>query len=79
MKISYLRFKSIACGSCADVIQRAVKSLPGVNECWVSVELKQATIEYDPESITFEAIHSGLEKAGYEVELLPEQATSIPT
>ncbi|KAI9130061.1 heavy-metal-associated domain-containing protein [Acaryochloris sp. CCMEE 5410] len=70
MTISHLRLKNIACDFCADVIERAVCSLPGVHECLVSTELKQATVQYAPQYITLEAIQNALVKAGYEVECL---------
>lgn len=69
MKISHLHFESIPCGSCANAIERVVKNLSGVNGCWVSVDQKQATIQYEPKSINLNTIQSALIKIGYKAEM----------
>ncbi|RAM49991.1 MAG: ATPase P [Hapalosiphonaceae cyanobacterium JJU2] len=73
MKIIHLQLENIMCNFCAEVIERAIHSLPGIGECSVNSTEKRATIEYNPQRTNLETIQKALETAGYTTQLLDKQ------
>ncbi|MEA5508021.1 heavy metal-associated domain-containing protein [Halotia wernerae UHCC 0503] len=69
MKIIHLQLENVMCDFCAEVIERAVQSLPGIGECSVNFTEKRATIEYNPQLTNLETIQKALEIAGYTARL----------
>ncbi|RMF27131.1 MAG: heavy-metal-associated domain-containing protein [Cyanobacteria bacterium J083] len=68
-KTSHLQLENMMCDFCAETIERAVQSLPGVNNCKVDMTTKKATIQYT-ESVNLDKIQQALAKAGYQTQLL---------
>jgi copper chaperone CopZ len=58
------------CPSCAMLIEMNVSELHGVAEVKASHPDGQATVTYDPEAITAEAIAEEIRKAGYGAEIV---------
>ncbi|WP_353962234.1 heavy metal-associated domain-containing protein [Chlorogloeopsis sp. ULAP01] len=73
MKIIHLQLENIMCDFCAEVIERALHSLPGISECSVNSTEKRATIEYNPQLTNLETIQKALEIAGYAARPLDKQ------
>jgi copper chaperone CopZ len=57
--------RGMTCGNCARHVTRALEGVPGVS--WVQVDLAgtKATVEYDPEAVSTEALAGAVERAGY--------------
>ena len=64
-KTSYLQLENMMCEFCAETIERAVQSLPGVNKCEVDMSTKQLTIHHNSERENLERIQKALASSGY--------------
>jgi copper chaperone CopZ len=77
MITSRLQLETIACDFCAEVIERAVKRLPGITECKVNVGMKQVVVEYDVQHTNLPAIQHALTSAGYTARPVEEQSIQL--
>ncbi len=73
MENATLKLRGMSCASCANSIEDAIRSVPGVNECYVNFGAERATVEYDPRKINLEAIQDAVDAAGYSAHPLQEQ------
>ncbi|AFZ38207.1 Heavy metal transport/detoxification protein (plasmid) [Stanieria cyanosphaera PCC 7437] len=62
---SRLQLENMMCEFCAETIERAVQSLPGVSKCEVDMATKQVTIQHNSERVNLERIQQALAKVGY--------------
>ncbi len=69
MKKATIQLETLACPSCMQKIDRAVKALAGVNKDSVSVLFNSSKVklEFDDEVIAVQAIEQAIAKLGYEV------------
>lgn len=65
----------MTCGECAMHIDAAVRELPGVEDVQVLVGAERASVTYDSERVTPQAIKAAIQQAGYQVR---ELETSAP-
>jgi Cu+-exporting ATPase len=70
-----LKLRGMSCASCANSIEDAIRSLPGVSECSVNFGAEQATVTYDPKRINLEAIQDAVDAAGYSAQPMQELLT----
>ena len=56
----------MSCASCSEAVASAVSSVPGVIDATVNFAADEATIEYNPADVDFEAVYAAIESAGYE-------------
>lgn len=68
MKTETLKVNGMSCGGCAINVAGALKAIDGVNDAHVSLENKQATVDYDESRTSSEQLKSAIRHAGYEVE-----------
>jgi Cu+-exporting ATPase len=68
-----LKLRGMGCASCANSIEEAIRSVPGVNECYVNFGAEQATVIYDPQTTNLEEIQNAVDAAGYSAHPLREQ------
>jgi len=68
-----LKLRGMSCASCANSIQEAIQSVPGVSDVNVNFGAEQATVQYDPQKTTLEAIQDAVDAAGYSAYSLQEQ------
>ncbi|ODG98446.1 cation-transporting ATPase PacS [Nostoc sp. KVJ20] len=73
MENTTLKLRGMSCASCANSVEDAINSVPGVNECIVNFGAEQATVEYDPRRTDLEAIQEAIDAAGYSAYPLQEQ------
>jgi Cu+-exporting ATPase len=73
MENTTLKLRGMSCASCANSIEDAINSVPGVNECIVNFGAEQATVKYDPRRTDLEAIQEAVDVAGYSAYPLQEQ------
>ncbi|MDB9379666.1 heavy metal translocating P-type ATPase, partial [Nodularia sphaerocarpa] len=60
-----LKLKGMSCASCANNIDQAIRSVPGVTDCNVNFGFEQATINYDRKRTDLKTIQAAIDAAGY--------------
>ena len=60
-----IKLRGMSCASCANSIEDAIRSVPGVSNSSVNFGAEQATITYDPRKTSIEKIQKAVEAAGY--------------
>ena len=68
MKTEIIKVKGMSCGGCAINVAGALKAVDGVSDATVSLEEKQATVEFDETRTSTEQLKSAVRHAGYKVE-----------
>lgn len=61
-----LRIEGMSCHHCQMAVEKALRSLPGVSRAEVDLEAKAASVVYDSEAVTIEAMRDAVEEAGYQ-------------
>ena len=59
--------KNMHCSSCSIRIELALQMTPGIIHAWASLGTNAVDVEYDPETVNFDAIRQAIEQAGYHV------------
>ena len=67
MKQETIRIEGMACGHCQATVEKAISSVPGVKTVKVSLDNKNAVVDYDPESASIKSIKAAVSESGYEV------------
>jgi len=67
MEKTIINVEGMSCSHCVNAVTNAVKSLEGVSEVQVDLDTKTATVDYDSDKITLEAIKAAIEEEGYDV------------
>ncbi len=67
------KLRGMSCASCANSVEDAIRSVPGVSECSVNFGAEQATVTYDPKKTDLEAIQDAVDAAGYSAQPVQEQ------
>jgi P-type Cu+ transporter len=60
-----LKVSGMSCAACANAVERAIASIPGVIECQVNFSMERATVDYDPKKTNLERIRASISLAGY--------------
>lgn len=68
----------MTCHACVNNIQDTVGPKDGIQKVVVSLELKQGTIDYDPEKWTGEQVAETVDDMGFECNLIQDQEFSEP-
>lgn len=67
MKTVTLQVEGMSCSHCQNAVQKAVKSLKGVDEVKVSLADKTAVVNFDESVVSVENIKAAIEDEGYSV------------
>lgn len=67
-----LKLRGMSCASCANNIDQAIRSVPGVIDCNVNFGAEQTTINYDQKQTDLQTIQAAIEAAGYSSSLIKE-------
>ena len=59
----------MTCAACQGRVQRTLSKTPGVVDASVNLMMGNATVSYDPASVTPDALVEAVRKTGYEAEL----------
>ena len=70
MRKIILKISGMSCASCAGIIERSLKKVPGVKEANVNFAIEKARILYDSAFTTTEQLISVVKKAGYIADLM---------
>ncbi|MGF1479231.1 MAG: heavy metal translocating P-type ATPase [Cyanophyceae cyanobacterium] len=73
MDTDTLKLRGMSCASCANNIEQAIRSVPGVSECSVNFGAEQATVQYNPQKASLEEIQKAVDAAGYSATPLQDQ------
>jgi len=68
-----LKLRGMSCASCANGIEKAIQSVPGVSKCSVNFGAELASVTYDSEKTDIEAIQDAIDAAGYSGQPVQEQ------
>ncbi len=68
-----LKLRGMSCASCANSIEDAIRSVPGVSKCSVSFGAELANVTYDSKKTDLEAIQDAVDAAGYSAQPVQEQ------
>ncbi|MCC5653431.1 heavy metal translocating P-type ATPase [Nostoc sp. XA013] len=68
-----LKLRGMSCAACANNIEKAIRSVPGVNDCNVNFGAEQAAIKYDRSLANLEKIQAAIAAAGYSSYSLQEE------
>ncbi|WP_341525420.1 heavy metal translocating P-type ATPase [Nostoc sp. UHCC 0302] len=60
-----LKLRGMSCAACANNVEKAIRSVPGVIDCNVNFGAEQATINYDRQRTNLEKIQAAIDAAGY--------------
>lgn len=72
MENTTLKLRGMSCASCANNIETAIRSVPGVEHCAVNFGAEQATVSYDPHQTDIAAIQNAVDAAGYTAQPVQE-------
>lgn len=72
METINLRLKGMGCAACANRIEKALQSVPGVDRCSVNFAIAQAKVEYHPQQTDVAIIKKAVSDAGYSAEPLTD-------
>ncbi|HMK33585.1 MAG TPA: heavy metal translocating P-type ATPase [Desulfomonilaceae bacterium] len=70
-----IHIRGMSCAACVRRVETGIKSLEGVSSASVNFAAEKASVEYDPELVSHDAIKSKVEELGYEV---PESRSEQP-
>jgi len=73
METVTLKLRGMSCASCANSIEDAIRTVPGVSESNVNFGIEQATVTYDPRKTDLDTIQDAVSEAGYSAFSLQEQ------
>lgn len=59
--------RGLECASCAIDVGRALRKIPGIAEININYVINKGFVEFDPETITWEAVSKALTDRGYTV------------
>ena len=62
-----LPITGMTCANCVATIERNLRKMEGVQSAIVNLSSERATVEYNPDQLTMEAIVGRIQKAGYDV------------
>ena len=62
-----MAIRGMTCGNCARGVERKLSATPGVTKATVDLQAASATVQYDAEKVTPEALAAAVRQLGYEV------------
>ena len=66
-----LRVEGMNCGACAAGIEKALKSVPGVDDATADLATKRAVVRFADPSVTVTRLAAAVADAGYQAEEIP--------
>lgn len=67
MQTSVLDVRGMSCDHCKRAVTEALQRLDGVSAVEVDLAAGKATVSYDPDRVSLDALREAVEEAGYEV------------
>lgn len=66
-KKSTIRVDGMKCAKCSGSVEKALKATPGVEKVEISLERKEAVVEYDDEKVTEAKLREVINSTGFKV------------
>lgn len=66
METTRFQLQGMSCAACATTIEKAVRQVPGIQNCAVNVALEQLTVQYNPQRLSAPDIQKAVAIAGYQ-------------
>jgi len=60
-----LQITGMSCAGCARSVEKTIHQVPGVEQCLVNFGTEQATVEFDDQQTSLQAIQQAVRQAGY--------------
>ena len=79
MKQVYLKIQGMHCASCANIIERSLKKVPGVKEGNINFVAEKASVLFDAEQSNITDLIQAVQKAGYQAQEFDSQDTESET
>ncbi len=73
MNTTTLKLRGMSCAACANSIEAAIKSVPGVSESNVNFGVERATVTYNPTQTNLAQIQAAVMAAGYSAEPIQDR------
>lgn len=67
METEIVKIKGMTCMGCANSVKNVLEKIPGVDSADVSLEQKQATVQYNAATTGVNQFKDAIEEAGFEV------------
>ena len=64
-RTSTIRIEGMDCKGCSSSVEKALKATPGVSKAEVSLERKEAVVEYDDEKVTEARLREVIDDTGF--------------
>ncbi|MCK5128385.1 MAG: heavy-metal-associated domain-containing protein [Clostridiales bacterium] len=64
-----LKVEGMSCGHCVNRVKNAIEELQGVSNVEVSLEKKNAVVDYDEKVLSSDVIIAAIEEVGYDATL----------
>ncbi len=74
-----LAISGMTCASCVRRVERALGKVDGVSEAAVNLATERASVHYDPEQVSLDALLSAVSNAGYGASVVAEPAEVFST
>ncbi len=78
METLELSIHGMHCDGCANRLSSTLSKLTGIEKADVSYRNQSATIEFDPEQVTTDAIRNATAKAGFTIKPTPHTPPETP-
>jgi copper ion binding protein len=62
-----IKIEGMMCGHCQTNVEKAIEAIEGISEVKVDLAAKQATVTFDPDVASLDAIKAAVTDAGYTV------------
>ncbi|HEY9623285.1 MAG TPA: heavy metal translocating P-type ATPase [Crinalium sp.] len=72
MENTTLKLRGMSCASCANNVEEAIRSVPGVEACSVNFGAEQASVSYDASQTDIATIQNAVDAAGYSAQPMRE-------
>jgi copper chaperone len=69
MQTEIIKIEGMTCMGCVNSVKNVLEKIPGVDSAEVSLDQKQATIQYDDASANTAQFRKAIKDAGFEVAL----------
>lgn len=67
MEQTVLKVEGMSCNHCVKAIEKAIGTLPGIENVSVDLKSKTVTVNYDPAQSPLDTIKAQIDDQGYEV------------
>jgi Cu+-exporting ATPase len=79
METITLKLRGMSCAACANNIESAIRTVPGVEACSVNFGAEQASVTYNAQITDISSIQAAVDEAGYVAQPMQEDVLAVDT